>query len=128
MSFHITSLIAGLMALMMVPLSFQISLRRAKLKTTFGDAEDEMLRRRIRAHGNFVEYVPTALIVLGLIEWNSAPPIFVWSLGHAFLGTRILHAYGMLYASGHIFRAIAITVQHVAFLVAGAWLLFAFSP
>ena len=38
--------------------SVQTSLRRAKLNTAFGDAGDETLRRRIRAHGNFIEYAP----------------------------------------------------------------------
>lgn len=127
MSFHITSLFAGLMALMIVPLSFQISLRRAKLKTSFGDADDEMLRRRVRAHGNFVEYAPLALIVLGLVEWNAAPPTLVWVLGVAFLAARVMHAFGMLYSAGFAVRAAAMMIQHAAFLCGGAWLLFAFS-
>ena len=98
MTFYITSLFTGLLALMMVPLSLQISLRRAGLKATFGDADDATLRRRIRAHGNFIEYVPLALILLGMVEWQSAPPTIVWTLGIAILVSRLLHAYGMLYS------------------------------
>ena len=61
---------------MMVLLSFQVSLRRAKLNVTHGDANDETLRRRVRAHGNFVEYAPLAVVVLGLMEIapTSIPP------------------------------------------------------
>jgi hypothetical protein len=33
----------------------------------------------------------------------------------------------MLYSSGFGVRAAAMTIQHVAFFVGGAWLLFAFS-
>ena len=107
---------------MMVPLSLQISLRRAGLKTAFGDADDETLRRRIRAHGNFVEYVPVGLIALGLVEWNDGPPLFVWGLGVALLLARLLHAYGMLYTSTPNFRGAAMLLQHAAFLAAGGWL------
>jgi uncharacterized protein len=127
MSFHITSLFAGILALMMVPLSLQVSLRRVGLKAGYGDAGDETLRRRIRAHGNFVEYVPTALIALGLVEWNAAPPLLVWTLGIAFLASRVLHAYGMLYGSTPTAQGAGMIVQHLAFLVAGAWLVYAFS-
>jgi hypothetical protein len=112
---------------MMVPLSFQVSLRRAGVRATFGDADDETLRRRIRAHGNFVEYVPTGLIALGLVEWNAAPPLLVWLLGIALLLARVLHAYGMLYTSTPTVRGIAMVTQHVMFLAAGAWLVYAFS-
>ena len=122
MSFGITSLFAGLLTLMMVPLSLQISLRRAGLKTAFGDADDETLRRRIRAHGNFVEYVPVGLIALGLVEWNDGPPLFVWGLGVALLLARLLHSYGMLYTSTPNFRGAAMLLQHAAFLAAGGWL------
>ena len=127
MSFHITSLFAGLLTLMMVPLSFQVSLRRAGVKATFGDADDETLRRRIRAHGNFVEYVPAGLIALGLVEWNAAPPTLVWVLGIALLLARVLHAYGMLYATTPTFRALGMVIQHAMFLTAGGWLVYAFS-
>ncbi|HEY8520155.1 MAG TPA: MAPEG family protein [Gammaproteobacteria bacterium] len=127
MSLEVTSLIAGLLTLMMVPLSVQVSMRRVKLQTVFGDADDELLRRRIRAHGNFVEYVPTSLIALGLIEWNGAPHWLVWTVGVAVLGARVVHAYGMLYTRTTVFRGIAMLLQHAAFLAAGAWLVLWFS-
>jgi uncharacterized membrane protein YecN with MAPEG domain len=74
------------MALLLVPLSVQVSLRRAKMRTVFGDAGDETLRRRIRAHGNFVEYAPLALIALGLMEYGGAASRLVSILGAALRG------------------------------------------
>ena len=63
MPLPITALPAGVFALLMVPLSLQVSMRRAQLGgMAFGDGGDDVLRRRIRAHGNFIEYVPTAVI------------------------------------------------------------------
>jgi uncharacterized membrane protein YecN with MAPEG domain len=122
MAFAITSLFAGLLTLMMVPLSLQVSLRRAGVKAVFGDAGDETLRRRIRAHGNFVEYVPTGLIALGLVEWSGAPSLLVWLLGMALVAARMVHSFGMLYTRTPVLLAVAMVTQHTMFLAAGAWL------
>jgi len=126
MSLHVTSFTAALFALMIVPLSFQITIRRFKVRARIGDAGDETLRRRIRAHGNFIEYAPLALIVLGLVEGQGAPSLLVWPLAIAFLASRAAHAIGMLYASTPTFGAIGMTIQHAAFLISGAWLILGF--
>lgn len=122
MTFAITSLFAGLLTLMMVPLSVQVSLRRAGLKASFGDANDEILRRRIRAHGNFAEYVPTGLIALGLVEWSGAPALLVWLLGMALAFARMLHSYGMLYTRTPTLLGAGMLLQHAMLLGAGGWL------
>lgn len=122
MGLEITTLFVGILTLMMVPLSLQVSLRRAGLNVSFGDADDETLRRRIRAHGNFIEYVPAGLIALALVEWTSAPPLLVWVLGLALLVARLLHAYGILYTSTPTFRGAGMMIQHAMFLTAGGWL------
>lgn len=124
MSLHVTSLLAGLFSLLMVPLSLQVSMRRVIAKVgPLGDGGDEILRRRIRAHGNFVEYAPTALIVVGLIEYSAGATLFVWWLASAFLLSRIGHAVGLLYMSSSAVRGASMLVQHATFLAAGAWLL-----
>jgi hypothetical protein len=126
MSLPITSVIAGIFALMMVPLSLQISMRRTKVKVAYGDADDRDLRRKIRAHGNFIEYAPTALIVLALVELAGASSLFVWCLGGLFVLGRVLHAMGMLYTSTPKLQALAMIMNHAAFLISGTWLLYKF--
>lgn len=122
MTLPVTSLLAGVFALLMVPLSLQVSLRRAKLGVSAGDANDETLRRRIRAHGNFIEYVPMALIAVGLIEFGGAAKPLVVGLAVAFFLSRALHGIGMLYTSTPTLRAGGMLIQHLAFLMAGVWL------
>ncbi|MDX1487077.1 MAG: MAPEG family protein [Acidiferrobacterales bacterium] len=122
MTLPVTSLLAGVFALFMVPLSLQVSMRRAKLGVSAGDANDETLRRRIRAHGNFIEYAPIALIVVGLIEFGGTAKPLVVGLAVAFFLSRTLHAIGMLYTSTPTLRAGGMLIQHVAFLMAGVWL------
>jgi len=117
-----TSLVAGVFALMLVPLSIQVSLRRAKANAVFGDAGDETLRRRIRAHGNFIEYAPLAVVVLGFVEYRGAASWLVYSLALGFAFSRIAHAIGMLYTSTPPLRAAAMLINHACFLAAGIWL------
>jgi uncharacterized protein len=121
-SMPITSLVVGVFALLIVALSVPVSLRRAKANVVFGDAEDSTLKRRIRAHGNFIEYAPLAVLALGLIEYRGGPAWLVWSLAFGFVFGRVVHAIGMLFTSTPPVRAVAMLVNHVSFLAAGIWL------
>lgn len=123
MALPITSFLTGVLALLMTALSVQVSLRRRHLRVSVSDGGDETLRRRIRAHGNFVEYVPTALIAVGLVEFTGGTRWFVIGLAAAFLLSRVLHAAGMLYGSTPALRASGMLIQHAAFVVAGIWLI-----
>lgn len=119
----VTSAVAAVFAAMIVVLGFQVSLRRVKLGgISFGDGGDSVLQRRVRAHGNFIEYAPLALLCTALLEIQSAPLLLVWAIAACFVGTRLLHALGMLYSEGAAARAVAMMVQHLTFLVAGAYL------
>ena len=120
MNLQATTLLAGIFALMMVPLSLQVSLQRVKLdRNSIESSGDETLRRRIRAHGNFIEYAPTAMIAVGLVEFASGTNILTIGLALAFGLSRLLHAIGMLYTSTPTLRAAAMLIQHAAFLVSG---------
>jgi uncharacterized protein len=125
MTLQVTTFLAGVFALLMVPLSLQVSLRRVKLGgVSSGYANDETLRRRIRAHGNFIEHAPIALIAVGLIELGGSGKSLVLGLAIAFCLSRIMHAIGMLYTSTPTLRAVAMLIQHGAFLTAGICLVF----
>lgn len=120
----ITTLVAGIFAILMVLLSLLVSLRRKEMNTVFGDAGDDTLKRRIRAHGNFIEYAPLALIVLGLVEYNGGPGWLVWALAVGFVFSRVVHAIGMLFTSTPLVRALAMLANHASFLCAGIWLIY----
>ena len=119
----ITSSVAAFFAVMMVLLSVQVSMRRAMLNVTHGDANDETLRRRIRAHGNFVEYAPLSVVVLGLLEGAATSQTVLLALSAGFVMARVLHALGMLYVAGAAPRAAGMLLQHAAFLGAAAFLI-----
>ncbi|MGL4573373.1 MAG: MAPEG family protein [Burkholderiaceae bacterium] len=121
---HATLLLAAFFALLAVPLSLQISLRRMQVGSDASDGGGDMvLQRRIRAHRNFSEYAPLALICTGLVEYSSASTALVWAIAGAFALSRVLHATVMLYMSSPKPRGIPMMIQHAAFLAAAVWLI-----
>jgi uncharacterized membrane protein YecN with MAPEG domain len=96
----ITPLYAGLFGLMLIALSARvIGLRRAR-KVSVGDGGDEVLARRVRAQGNFAEYVPIALVLMLLLELGGASPWLLHGLGLALLLGRVVHAWSLAARSG----------------------------
>jgi uncharacterized membrane protein YecN with MAPEG domain len=111
-----TSALAAIFAILMVLLSLIVSLRRAKLNVTNGDGNDDVLRRRIRAHGNFAENAPLALMLLLLLEFTAVSRTVVIIVAALFCASRVLHALGMLFTSGPALRGVGMVLQHTAFL------------
>ncbi len=95
----ITSFFAGLFALYFVRLAFDVIRLRKANKVALGAGGFTDLERAIRAHGNFAEYVPLGLILLGLFESHSVHPGFVVGLGGLFALGRVLHAWALSQAN-----------------------------
>jgi len=114
----ITTIFSGLLALMLVGISIRVTVLRAKKKIEFFDGGDQQLGRAIRVQGNFVEYVPMALILLGLIEWMGRKPWIVYALGIALVLSRIIHAWG-LYSGVFNGRVVGTTITWIVLAVAG---------
>ncbi len=63
-------------------------------------ADDGMLQRTVRAHGNFIEYVPLGLLLLVALEWMQAATGLLWFLGAMLILARIAHAWGLIQTYG----------------------------
>ena len=128
----ITSMVAAVLACLMFVLTALVSMRRVELgkqsgdiaKFVFGHGDDETLRRRIRAFGNFMEYTPVGLILFALIEFQGAGNSLLWWLGAAFVIGRLLHALGMLFSPRFpLPRAIGMFATYATLLVPAGWML-----
>ncbi|TAK44855.1 MAG: hypothetical protein EPO29_02600 [Betaproteobacteria bacterium] len=116
----ITAAFTALLALMLVAVSVRVTMLRAKKKVNLFDGGDEDLGRAIRVQGNFTEYVPMALALIGLLEWMAAKHWVVYALGIALLAARVVHAFG-IYAGVFPARVIGTSVTWIV-LAAGALL------
>ena len=114
----ITTVIAGLLALILVAVSVRVTLLRASKKISYSDGGDKELGWAMRVQGNFVEYVPMALILLGLLEWMGSKPWLIYSLGVALVIARVSHAWG-LYTDVFKARAFGATVTWVVLAIEG---------
>jgi uncharacterized protein len=63
-------------------------------------SDDGVLQRMIRAHGNFIEYVPLGLLFLIALEFMQTPTGLLWLLGATLLVSRIFHAWGVVETYG----------------------------
>jgi uncharacterized membrane protein YecN with MAPEG domain len=86
---------AALLALGYLLLALRVIALRRRYRVAVGDGRKGELRRAIRVHGNFAEYVPLALLLLAFMEWRGAVAPLLHLLGVALLVGRLLHALGV---------------------------------
>ena len=91
----VTTLIACILAVLFIRLSFGVIRLRRHHKVGLGSGGVDDLERAIRAQANFAEYVPIALILMACLELNSAPLWLIAILGIGFVAGRVIHAKGM---------------------------------
>jgi len=92
---RITLLFAGVLTLLLLALSANVSRWRRRAQMGIGDGGHAELARAIRVQGNFVEYVPLALLLLALLEIAGTPRAWLLAGGSALLAGRLLHAWGL---------------------------------
>ena len=114
----ITAVFTALLALMLVGISIRVTVLRAKKKISFFDGGDPEMGRTLRVQGNFVEYVPLALALMGLIEWLGAKPWSVYAIGAALLVARVVHAWG-LYSDVFQGRVVGTSLTWIVLAVGG---------
>lgn len=99
----ISLLFVALHALLLIVLAVPVSLYRMRHRIGMGDGGNALLMRRIRAHANFIEYVPLALLLLLLLELAGLPAVWLWGFGGMLLLGRVLHAIGLSRSGGKTF-------------------------
>ncbi len=127
MSVSVSLLYAALLALLLIVLSIRIVVLRRSHRVGIGDGKVPELKRAIRVHANFCEYVPFALILLMLLDL--APAVsggVIHALGGTLLVGRILHAIGLSQSPGtSLGRLIGTALTWLMMLIAagyGLWL------
>ena len=86
---------AALLALGMILLSVRVIRLRRLSKVAIGAQDAPLLERAMRAHGNFCEYVPFAVILLAFVEVAGNPAWLLHGLCGLLLLGRAVHAFGL---------------------------------
>jgi uncharacterized membrane protein YecN with MAPEG domain len=95
---HAPTIAAGylaILALLYAALALQVIRLRQGNRAAFGDGDNAKLRSAIRAHANFVEYVPIITLMVAFLEMSAVPATRVHLLMGALLIGRVLHPVGM---------------------------------
>ncbi len=116
----ITAVFIALLSLMLVAISIRITVLRARKKVDLFDGGDAQLGRAIRVQGNFIEYVPFALAIMGLIEAMGGKPWLVYTYGAVLLAARLGHALGIY---SNVFQARVVSTTATWILLAGGGLI-----
>ena len=97
MMFETTALYAAVLVAVGVYLMFKVGSTRGKTGISFLHDGNMELAEAIRRHDNFVENVPLALILMGIVEANGGNVIMLHVLGVVLVVARILHPMGLFH-------------------------------
>lgn len=90
----VSALYAVLGALLLMKFSFNVVRLRMQYRVAYGDGGFSELQSAIRIHGNAVEYIPVALVLLLFMEMNGAETWMVHICGIILIAGRLMHYYG----------------------------------
>ncbi|MGH8456242.1 MAG: MAPEG family protein [Stenotrophobium sp.] len=120
----VTPLYTGLLALWFFVLSYRVVQLRGH-GASLGDGGDPVMLRRIRAHGNFSEYVPLILLMIGMLELSHYPAYLLHALGITLLVARILHGVSLSFTEKWKFgRFYGTLLTFILLLAAGSLCVF----
>lgn len=90
--------------------------------------DEGVLQRKVRAHANFTEYVPLALLFIVALELMNSPAWILWLLGGSLTLARIAYGWGVIKTYGpSVGRAIGfITTCFVYVIGASACIYYGF--
>jgi len=124
-SANAAALWAGLHVVLLLVLSVLVTRQRRKHRVAIGDGGVPALTQAIRAFGNATEYVPTALIGLGILAFAGAPPALIHPIGLILFAGRVLHAIGLSRSSDVSWpRTSGALATWIAYIATAAALLF----
>lgn len=96
----ITSFYAGIIGLFYFALSINVIRNRFRYQQSLGAGGEAKMERAIRVHGNFAEYVPIVLMMMGFLELGKTSENLLHGLGLSLILGRGLHAYGLTFVTG----------------------------
>ena len=117
----VTLITACIMTWFYLVLSARVSRGRMRYRVSLGDGGNQDLLARMRAHANFIEYVPLLLILIGVLEISSADPVALAAGGGLLVVFRLMHVIGIPRPAPNIFRFVGASGTYLLLLAASIW-------
>ena len=115
---------APLFAFMFVGLSVRTLVLRRRLGIPVGHGDHLLMHKAMRAHANFAEYVPLALLLIALMDAHIAGDFWVHVACLSLALGRLLHAYGISQVDEDMrLRVAGMALTFTALLIAAKQLL-----
>lgn len=90
-----TAIYTGILGLLAALLTVNVIVNRVRAKVDIADGGVAALGQAIRAHGNFAEHTPLALLLIGFVEAFGYRSAVINGLAVALLVARLLSAWGL---------------------------------
>lgn len=95
MTFAVTSFYASILTIAVIVLAILVSAKRGQTGISILDGGNSDLAVSMRRHGNFVENVPLALLLMALCEARGLGVTWLHTIGVVLLAGRALHVIGL---------------------------------
>jgi len=96
----VTGFYAGILTVMLLLLTINIIRLRFQYRVGLGDGGEPALIKAIRMHGNFIEYIPFALMLMVIAELTHGATWWLHAAGMCLVFGRVSHAIGLTKTSG----------------------------
>ncbi len=117
----VTLITACIMTLFYLALAVRVVRGRTHYRISLGDGGNPDMQARVRIHGNFIEYVPLALILMGLLETSNVNPIALTVIGGLLILVRVMHVFGVPRRAPNVFRVGGAGGTFVLLAVLAVW-------
>jgi hypothetical protein len=96
----VTAIVAAVLGLLGVLLAVRVIVTRVRVGVNAGDGGHAVLAQAIRAHSNFTEHAPLAVLLLALAETSGAVRWAIIALGAVLVVARLASAWGLSHSLG----------------------------
>ena len=96
----VTAIYTSILTLLILALGYWVTRVRHNERVGLGLGGSELLEKAVRIHGNAVENVPLAMLLLLLLEMGGYAPWIVHACGASIVVARLLHVSGIIKSKG----------------------------
>ena len=115
----VTPVYAGLLAFVYLYLTYSVMRLRQRKQLSVGDGGDPSFLRKMRAHGNFAEFVPIALLLMAMVELLGVGAAVLHAIGGLLLAGRLTHGWCFLFTDANLIARRAGMIMTLAAIAIG---------